>query len=96
MLKRLAPIAIAGTVGFLLAPHTNGHTPAPMPSMSFEELQSAYIQKVGVSGCVAFFDGDYKSAARWFRIIEDVVSGYEGYADGVLRDGKAFDAAHCY
>jgi hypothetical protein len=70
--------------------------PEPEPTMSFEELQSAYIQKVGAAGCVAFFEGDYKNASYWFRIIEAVVPEWEGYSQGVLRDGKAFDAKRCY
>ena len=64
--------------------------------MSFEELQSAYIQKVGAAGCVAFFEGEFKNTSYWFRIIEAVVPEWEGYSQGVLRDGKAFDAQRCY
>ena len=67
--------------------------PAPTSSMSFEDLQSAYIQKVGIAGCMAFFSGDYKKAAHCFRIIEAVVPEWRGYAEGALRDGKAFRSA---
>jgi hypothetical protein len=40
--------------------------------------------------------GDYPNASRWFRILEAIVPTWEGYADGVLREGKNFDAALCY
>jgi hypothetical protein len=40
--------------------------------------------------------GDYQNAARWFRILEAIVPEWEGYAAGVLREGKSFDAARCY
>jgi hypothetical protein len=40
--------------------------------------------------------GDYPNAARWFRILEAIVPEWEGYAAGVLREGKNFDAARCY
>jgi hypothetical protein len=70
--------------------------PEPELTMSFEELQSEYVQKVGAAGCVAFFAGDYQNAAHWFRIIEAVVPEWEGYSAGVLAEGKNFDAQRCY
>ena len=70
--------------------------PEPAPSLSFEELQSQYAQEVGGAACVAFMAGDYANASRWFRILEAIVPTWEGYADGVLRDGKNFDATLCY
>ena len=70
--------------------------PEPERTMSFEELESAYLQRVGVNGCMAFFGEDYQKASYWFRIIEAVVPAWEGYSQGVLREGKAFDAQRCY
>jgi hypothetical protein len=97
-MRRIFKIAIASLSIFALSGCGSSESsfPAPSPSLSFEELQSAYIQRVGTAGCTAFFVGDYKNAAHWFRIIEAVVPEWEGYADGVLREGKAFDAARCY
>jgi|688.fasta_scaffold253243_1 hypothetical protein len=70
--------------------------PEPVRTMSFEELESQYAQKLGVTACVEFGGGNYENAARYFRILEAIVPAWEGYADGVLREGKSFDARNCY
>jgi hypothetical protein len=70
--------------------------PEPEPTMSFEELESRYAQMLGVTACVEFGGGNYENAARYFRILEAIVPAWEGYADGVLREGKSFDARNCY
>lgn len=70
--------------------------PEPEKTMSFEELESQYAQKLGVTACVEFGGGNYENAARYFRILEAIVPAWEGYADGVLREGKSFDARNCY
>ena len=70
--------------------------PEPEPTMSFEELESQYAQKLGLTACVEFMGGHYENAARYFRILEAIVPEWEGYSQGVLRDGKAFDAKLCY
>lgn len=96
-MKQTPKIAFAYLSLLLLAGcGSSNPTPSPTPSLSFEELQSQYMQKVGAAGCTAFMVGDYENAARWFRIIEQVVPEWEGYADGVLREGKSFDAGLCY
>ena len=70
--------------------------PEPEQTMSFEELESQYAQKLGVTACVEFMGGNYKNAARYFRILEAIVPAWEGYADGVIREGKSFDARNCF
>ena len=70
--------------------------PEPAPTLSFEELESQYAQKVGVTACVEFMGGHLENAVHYFRILEAIVPTWEGYADGVLREGKSFDARLCY
>lgn len=70
--------------------------PEPEPTLSFEELQSQYANQVGAIACVQFMGGNYEGASRYFRILEAIVPTWEGYADGVLREGKSFDARLCY
>lgn len=48
MLKRLVPLAIAGTVGFLLASLLNGGTPANAISKTSDQVKLA-----NYSGCLA-------------------------------------------
>ena len=96
-MKRNFSAAIGGCLLVLLtACGQSSDFPDPAPSLSFEELQSQYAQKVGGAACTAFMVGDYQNAARWFRILEAIVPEWEGYAAGVLREGKSFDAARCY
>ena len=47
MLKRLAPLAIAGTVGFLLASLLNGGTPASAVSKTSDQ-----VKLVNYTACV--------------------------------------------
>jgi hypothetical protein len=61
-----------------------------------EVTKSELAQKLGVTGCVEFFKGDYQKASDAFLILERLVPDWEGYAEGVLRQGKSFDAQLCF
>jgi len=61
-----------------------------------DRTKSELAQKLGVTGCVAFFRGDYQEASDAFRILGQLVPEWEGYAEGVLRQGKSFDAQLCF
>jgi hypothetical protein len=70
--------------------------PTPTPSLTFEDLQSQFAQQLGVKGCMAFMSGQYQVASNYFHILATIVPEWEGYDIGVLREGKAFNAARCF
>lgn len=103
MTLRLVLIGLSLLLVGCSAPETSSESERPLSRIelqkaydqSFEELQSAYSQKVGRIACTEFFGGNLDNAARYFRILEAIVPTWEGYADGVLREGAAFEVSLC-
>jgi hypothetical protein len=97
MKKALLVLGALLSIVFLSACGSSSMTePTPTPSLSFEELQSQYVQELGAKGCIAFMSGQYQIASKYFFTLETIVPEWSGYAAGVLRKGKAFDAALCF
>lgn len=63
MLKRLAPLAIAGTVGFLLASLLNGGTPASAVSTSSDQ-----VKLINYTACIdSYTKSSFPDFARYFQ-----------------------------
>jgi hypothetical protein len=95
-MRKIFLVSIASVLSLSLSACGGSSTPEPTPSLSFEELQSEYAQQLGVRGCTAFMAGDIQRASEVFRILEQIVPEWRGYGEGVLREGKAFNAQRCF